>query len=98
MVAFDNAKHHIIAFWGEGGRTRALEQADAAIEAGGDATWSVAQWQRHRERMAARVSRYAKTQARTSTRRSRARTSSRTCRRERSRSRRAVAAPARGRG
>src|SRR4051812_12994532 len=63
VVAFDNAKHHIIAFWGEGGRTRALAQADAAIEAGGDATWSVLQWQRQRERMAARVSRYAKTKA-----------------------------------
>ena len=87
VVAFDNAKHHVIAFWGEGGRTRALEQADAAIEAGGDATWSVAQWRRHRERMAARVSRYTKTR-RTSTRRSRGRTSSRTCRWARSRSRR----------
>src|SRR4051812_7862704 len=63
VVAFDNTKHHIIAFWGEGGRTRALGQADAAIEAGGDATWTVAQWQRHRERMAARVSRYSKTRS-----------------------------------
>jgi hypothetical protein len=61
VVAFDNAKHHVIAFWGEGGRKRALDQADAAIEAGGDATWKVERWKKHRENMQARVSRYEKT-------------------------------------
>ncbi len=63
VVAFDNTKHHIIGFWGEGGRTRALEQADAAIAAGGDATWTVAQWKKQRARMVARESRYTKTRA-----------------------------------
>jgi hypothetical protein len=63
VVAFDNKKHHIIAFWGEGGRKRALDQADAAIAAGGDATWTVPQWKKQRERMEARQSRYTKTRA-----------------------------------
>jgi hypothetical protein len=63
VVAFDNTKHHVIGFWGEGGRKRGLDQADAAIAAGGDATWSVAQWKKHHERMAARESRYTKTRA-----------------------------------
>jgi hypothetical protein len=63
VVAFDNRKHHIIAFWGEGGRKRGVDQADAAIAAGGDATWTVAQWTRQRERMQARQSRYTKTRA-----------------------------------
>ena len=63
VVAFDNAKHHVIGFWGEGGRKRGLDQADAAIAAGGDATWTVAQWKRQHDRMAARESRYTKTRA-----------------------------------
>ncbi|HEY6887847.1 MAG TPA: hypothetical protein VI300_08710, partial [Solirubrobacter sp.] len=63
VIARDNGKHHIIAFWGEGGRAKALAEADAAIAAGGDPKWSVARWTTHREQMAARVSRYAKTRA-----------------------------------
>jgi hypothetical protein len=31
VVAFSKDDHHIIAFWGEGGRTRAVQQADTRI-------------------------------------------------------------------
>jgi hypothetical protein len=63
VVAFDNTKHHVIGFWGEGGRTRGLDQADAAIAAGGDAKWSVSDWQKQRHRVEVRESRFAKTRA-----------------------------------
>ena len=61
--AMDIAKHHYIAFWGEGGRKKAVKQADDAIAAGGDATWNVDRWKKHRDNMEARVSRYEKTKA-----------------------------------
>jgi hypothetical protein len=63
VVAFSNDKVQIIAFWGEGGRRRALELADAKIAAGGGNGMSVAAWQRYRRRMDARESRYHKTRA-----------------------------------
>lgn len=61
VVAWDKPSHHIIAFWGERGRKRAIELCDEKIAAGGDSTWTVDQWKRHRKRMEDRQSRYQKT-------------------------------------
>ncbi|HEX5143941.1 MAG TPA: hypothetical protein VFW21_08740 [Mycobacterium sp.] len=63
VVAYSNDKHHIIAFWGEDGRKRALDLADKSIAANGDGEWSVAQWKKYRRQMESRESRYSKTKA-----------------------------------
>lgn len=64
IVAMDSKKHNIIAFWGEGGRQRAIAEADKHIaDPSLDPTWTKKQWEAHKKAMQARETRYQKTKS-----------------------------------
>ena len=64
VIAMDAKKHNIIAFWGERGRQKALDQADKHIaDPSLDTVWTKERWQKHKEAMQKRESRYQKTKA-----------------------------------
>jgi hypothetical protein len=78
VVAHSKDDHHIIAFWGEGGRTLAVKQAndriaekEALAKANAEGQdvpddhdpWSIEDWKAHKTRMQGRESRYQKTRA-----------------------------------
>jgi hypothetical protein len=64
VIAKDDKNHNIIAFWGERGRQKAIDEADKHIANPAlDSVWTKEQWQTHKEKMQKRESRYQKTKA-----------------------------------
>jgi hypothetical protein len=64
ITARDGTKHHYIAFWGERGRQKAIDECDKYIaDPSLDKTWSTDQWTKHKNAMEKRESRYQKTKA-----------------------------------
>jgi hypothetical protein len=64
VIAMDAKKHNIIAFWGDRGREKAIAEADKHIaDPSLDTVWDKARWQKHKEAMQKRESRYEKTKA-----------------------------------
>ena len=64
VVAHAGNNHHIIAFWGEQGRKRAVAECQEHIaDPSLDKIWSTDQWKKHKDAMEKRESRYQKTKA-----------------------------------
>jgi len=64
VIAKDAGGHNIIAFWGERGRQKAIDEADKHIaDPSLDTTWTKEKWQKHKEAMQKRDSRYQNTKA-----------------------------------
>jgi hypothetical protein len=64
VTARSGDKHHYIAFWGEAGRQKAVDEADQHIaDPSLDKVWTTDKWQKHKRGMEKRESRYEKTKA-----------------------------------
>ncbi len=64
VIAKDAKGHNIIAFWGERGRQKAIDEADKHInDPSLDTAWTKEMWQKHKDAMQKRDSRYQKTKA-----------------------------------
>jgi hypothetical protein len=64
VIAKDAKGHNIIAFWGERGRQKAIDEADTHIaDPSLDKVWTKERWQEHKDAMQKRDSRYQKTKA-----------------------------------